>query len=96
METGHIIAECPHIKNKPSSSNKPKKLFQKKALKITWDSESESEEEVDTANVCFMANDNTPKVTSEPSLDEYNLTMDELGDAFVELSNNYGFLRRNI
>jgi len=33
-------------------------------LKATWDPESESEEEVDTTNVCFMANENTPKVTS--------------------------------
>ena len=54
---GHIIAECLDIKNKPSSSNEPKKPFKKKALKATWDSESESEEEVDTTNVCFMAND---------------------------------------
>ena len=42
----------------------------KKALKATWDSESESEEEVDTANMYFMANDNTPKVISEPFLDD--------------------------
>jgi len=68
----------------------------KKALKATWDSESESEKEVDTANVCFMTNDNTPKVISKPCLDGCDLTMDELGDAFVELSNNYDFLKKNI
>ena len=45
------------------------------------------------ANVCFMVNDNTPKVTSELSLDDCDL-MDELGDAFVELSNNYDFLKK--
>ena len=45
----------------------------KKTFKATWDSESESEEEVDTTKVCFMANDNTPKVTSEPSLDNCDL-----------------------
>ena len=39
---GYIIAECPDIKNKSSFSNKPKKPFIKKALKVTWDSESES------------------------------------------------------
>ena len=50
QKSGHIIAECSDIKNKPSSSNKP---FKKKSLKATWDSESESEEEVDMANVCF-------------------------------------------
>ena len=66
----------------------------KKALKATWDSKSESEKEVDTTNMCFMTNGNTPKVTSEPSLDDYDLTMDELGDAFVELSNNYDFLKK--
>jgi len=31
-------------------------------LKATSDLESESEKEVNTANMCFMANDNTPKV----------------------------------
>ena len=41
-----------------------------------------------------MANDNTPKVTSEPSLDDCELTMDELGEAFEELSNNYDFLKK--
>ena len=85
------MSECPKIKNKPSTSNKPstlKKPYKKKALKATWDSKSESKEEVDTANVCFMANDNTPKVTSEPSLDECELSMDELGESFEEFSNN--------
>ena len=43
-----------------------------------------------------MANNNTPKVTSEPSLDDCDWTMDELGDAFVELSNNYYFLKKKI
>jgi len=47
-----------------------------------------------TANVYFMANDNTPKVTSESSLDECELTMDELGEAFEELSNNYDVLNK--
>ena len=56
---GHIMADCPEFKKKVSSS-KPKKPMEKKAYKATWDSESESEEEVDQANMCFMAN--TPKV----------------------------------
>ena len=68
----------------------------KKTFKATWDSESESEEEVDTTNVCFMTNNNTPKVTSEPSLDDCDLTIDEFEDAFVELSNNYDFLYKKI
>ena len=66
------MAECPDFRNKISSSIKQKKSFMKKALKSTWDLESESEEEVDTANVCFMAN--TPKVNSEPSIDDCELT----------------------
>ena len=56
--------------------------------------ESESEEEVNTANVCFMTNDNTPKVISEPSLDDCELTIYELGEAFEELPNNYDFLKK--
>ena len=56
--------------------------------------ESETDEKVDTSHVCFMANDNTPKVISEPPLDKCELTMDELGEAFEELSNNYDFLKK--
>jgi len=46
------------------------------------------------AYVCFMANDNTPKVTSEPSLNDCELTMDELSEAFEEFSHNYNFLKK--
>ena len=56
--------------------------------------QSETDEEVDTAHVCFMANDNTPKVIPEPSLDDCDLTMDKLGEAFEVLSNNYDFLKK--
>ena len=68
--------------------------LQKEGLESYRDSQSESEEEVDKANVRIMANDNTPKVTSKPSLDDYELTMDELGEAFEELSHNYDFLKK--
>jgi len=34
----HLIADCPDIKSKASTS---KKLYKKKAIKTTWDSESE-------------------------------------------------------
>ena len=83
----------PDTKSKPSTSKKP---YKKKALKATWDLESESEEEVDIANMCFMTNDNTPKVFSEPSLEDCDLTMDELGEAFKALFNNYDFLKKSI
>ena len=54
------MADCPDFKKKISSSLKQKKVFEKKVYKATWDSKSEFENEVDTANVYFMAN--TPKV----------------------------------
>ena len=41
-----------------------------------------------------MANDNTPKVTSETILDDCKLSIDELGKALEELSNNYDFLKK--
>ena len=84
------------IVRRPRANHQPQKTLQKKALKAIWDSESETVEEVDTAHVCFIANDNTPKVTSEPSLDDCKLTiMDKLGEIFEELSNNYDFLKKN-
>ena len=50
---GHVIAECPENKAKLITFKKP---YKKKALQAIWDSENESEEEVDTAHVYFMAN----------------------------------------
>ena len=64
QKPGHIMADCPDFKKKISSSLKQKKPVEKKVYKATWDSKSESEDEVDTANVCFMAN--IPKVTTKP------------------------------
>ena len=61
-----------------------KKSYKRKALKEIWDSKNESEEEVDTAHVCFIVNENTPMVTSESHLDECELFMDELGDIRVK------------
>ena len=66
-----------------TSSLKQKKPVKKKVYKATWDSESESEDEVDTANVCFMAN--TPKVTTQPLDDENEISREMLEHAFVEL-----------
>ena len=53
----------------------------------TWDdSETESEEENDTAHVCYMANgEETFKVTLDTSLEDDELTMDELAQIFEEL-----------
>jgi len=44
QKPGHMVADCPETKSKPSTSKKP---YKKKALKATWDSESETNEEVD-------------------------------------------------
>ena len=55
------MADCPDFKKKMTSSLKQKRPVEKKVYKATWDSKSESEDEVDTANMCFMAN--TPRYT---------------------------------
>ena len=52
------------MSGKPSTSKKP---YKKKALKATWDSESESDEEVDTTNMCFMANESTSTYIPKPN-----------------------------
>jgi len=54
-KSGHVITDCLENKAKPTTF---KKTYKKKALMETWDSESESEEEVDTTHVCFMTNEN--------------------------------------
>ena len=48
QKPGHMVVDYPETKIKPSTSKKP---YKKKALKATWDSESETDEEVDTAHV---------------------------------------------
>ena len=69
------------------------KPYRKAALKVTWDSLSEFEEDIDKENVCFMANENTPKVLSK-ILDNSDLSMDELGEGFEKLSNSYDILEK--
>ena len=79
------------MKSKTSTSNNP---YKKKAIKKTWDLKSESYGDVDTANLCFMANDNnTTKLCSDPSLDDADLSIDELSDGFEQLSQNYDLLK---
>ena len=80
----YLIADCPSLQATTS-----KKLHKKKkAMMATWDdSEIDSnEEEIDTANVCFTANEKeSNKVTSGPTLDDDKLTMNELAIFFEEL-----------
>ncbi|KAK2967012.1 hypothetical protein RJ640_003368 [Escallonia rubra] len=62
--TGHIKKYCPQLKNKTASSNsrdsKEKKCKSRKAL-LTWDDSDESDKETsendDVAQLCFMAKD---------------------------------------
>jgi len=65
------------------------------AVKATWDdTESNSEEEVDVTNVCFIARgDSSNKVSSELNLDDSELSMDERAMAFEELQSKYDLLR---
>jgi len=58
LKSGHMVMECPETKSKPSTL---KKTYKKKALKATWDSEIESEEEVDTTHACFRLMITYPK-----------------------------------
>ena len=62
-----------------------------KALKATWEnSESDFDEKIDSANVCFMAHRDDPtKVSLENSLDDDELTMDKLAIFFEELQKHY-------
>ena len=90
----HLIADFPALNTKATTS---KRILKKKAIKATWDDiESDSEEEIVVANVCFMAHrDNSNKITSELNLDDSELSMDELAMAFEELQSKYDLLRVN-
>ena len=84
---GHLIADCPALQA-TTSKNGPRK---KKAMVATWDdTESESEEEIDAAHMCFMAHgEDATKVTLDNSIDDDELTMDELAQFFEELQHRY-------
>ncbi|KAK2977401.1 hypothetical protein RJ640_017499 [Escallonia rubra] len=91
--TGHIKKYCPQLRNKTANSNsrdfKEKKFKSRKAL-LTWDDSDESDkegsEDEDVAQLCFMANDDDPKITPEKHFNE-------LKSAFLELSKNYEKLK---
>ena len=44
--------------------------------------------------MCFIAN--TPKVTSEPSYDDIEISKEELLQAFIELLENYDSKKKDI
>ena len=78
---GHIKKDCPLMKSKGHFKNFNKFNKKKKAFQATWDdsdsSSSDEEEATETANICFMA--------QEDEVQDY----DELLEAFNELFNNF-------
>ena len=86
-KTGHLIVDCPSLQATTSKNAHRKK----KATLTTWDdSETDSEEEIDVAHVCFMANgEKISMVNLETYLEDNGLTMDELAQFFEELQNRY-------
>ncbi|KAK8625938.1 hypothetical protein V6N13_057093 [Hibiscus sabdariffa] len=80
---GHIRTECPQLKKK--SFGKKKKL---KAHVASWsDEEPSDEDEEEIANLCLMALDDEPKVTSNSSL--CDLSYNELFETYEELQEVY-------
>ncbi|KAK8578906.1 hypothetical protein V6N13_142163 [Hibiscus sabdariffa] len=80
---GHIRSECPQLKRK--SFGKKKKF---KAQIATWsDEEFSDEEEQEVANLCLMALEDEPKVTSNSF--HSDLTYDQLLDEYEELQEVY-------
>ena len=80
---GHFITNCPSLQT-TTSKNVHK---EKKAMVAAWDnSKTDSKEKIDTLHVCFMANEEEKsKVNFKTSLEEDDLTMDELARFFEEL-----------
>ncbi|KAK2970109.1 hypothetical protein RJ640_018429 [Escallonia rubra] len=90
--TGHIKKYYPQLKNKSASSSgrdiKEKKFKPRKAL-LTWESDKETSEEDDVAQLCFMAkDDHSDKVITAENFDYNKLEL-----AFLELSENHEKLK---
>ena len=86
-KTGHLITDFPLLQ----ATNFKNVHKKKKAMVTTWDdSETNSEEEIDAAHICFMANgEEASMVNLETSLEDNDLTLDELAQFFEELKNRY-------
>ena len=79
-----------------SLSSHFKKNAKEESDDCSWDddSESDSREHVDVANVCFMAHgDDTIKEPFKPTLDDSDLTMVILANFFEELQERYDLLK---
>ena len=80
---GHLRRDCPLLKRKSKTEEPKKRFFKKKALHAQWDdsepstSEESSDDEAETANMCFMAESSVSE-----SLD---FSFEELQNAFQEL-----------
>ncbi|KAK2985220.1 hypothetical protein RJ640_009323 [Escallonia rubra] len=94
--TGHIKKYCPQLKNKSASSSdrdiKEKKFKPRKVL-LTWDDSDESDKETceddDVAQLCFMAKDDH----SDEVITAKNVNYNKLELAFLELSENHEKLK---
>ncbi|CAK9167551.1 unnamed protein product, partial [Ilex paraguariensis] len=79
-----------HIKQNFSTLKKSYKKEKKVGMKATWsdsDSDSDPEETKETANLCFMAMQESDEVKSKPK-EEIELTINEMYDAILELHND--------
>jgi len=79
-----------------SLSSHFKKNAKEQSDNSSWDddSESDSREDVDVANICFMAHGDDPtKAPFKPNLDDSDLTMDEPANFFEELQERYDLLK---
>ena len=80
---GHLRRDCPLLKRKSKTEEPKKRFFKKKALHAQWDdsepstSEESSDDEAETANMCFMAESSVSE-----SLD---FSFEELQNAFQKL-----------
>ena len=81
---GHVRRDCPLLKRKSKIEEPKKRFFKKKALHAQWDdsepstSEESSDDEAETANMCFMAEESSVSESSD-------FSFEELLNAFQEL-----------
>ena len=82
-KTGHLIVDFPSLQ----ATNYKNVHKKKKAMVATWDdSETDSEEDIDAAHACFMANGEEASVVNlETSFEDNDLLMDEFAQLFEEL-----------
>ena len=88
---GHLIADYLAMKTSLHVKEALQVECNESAMKAIWDdSEIESEKEVYTTNMCFMAQGNiSSEVQTELTLDDAEITFDEMAMAFQEPMEKY-------